>query len=40
MELRKKVQEHKRRRRDKALSAIQHLDGLEDNWEMSDVEKK
>ena len=31
---------HRRRRRDGALSEIQHLDGLEDIWDLSEAGKK
>ena len=40
MELRKKVWEHRHRRRNGAVSAIRHLDGLEDNWDFSEAHKK
>ena len=40
MEVRKKVWEHRRRRSDRALSEIQHLDGLEETRDLAEAEKK
>ena len=40
MEVWKKLRVHRCRRRDGALSKIQHLDGLEDIWDLSEAGKK